>query len=106
MLAVGSSMSTKFDIYGSSPTQSEAFESNSRELKSADLRVLGFNSPFRHQPKNRVGRGLQRIRDSENPEQEKARDWACDALVTGKRPKQANCKAQPNFSGWMGSPRF
>src|SRR5205814_10517603 len=68
------------------------------------LAPWGFNSPSRHQHKSRVGRGLQHIRDSGNPGQEKARNWRCDAVVTGMRRTQANSNHNLTELSQLGSP--
>jgi hypothetical protein len=82
-----------------------------RRIKTASLKIRrpsglgGSTPPPGTNLKSRFGRGLQHIAHSENLNRNKPRIWACDAIVTGKRRRQANSNAQSNVLGGWGSPR-
>jgi hypothetical protein len=55
------------------------------------LAPWGFNSPSRHQPQSRVGRGSQPNYRREDLNRTNCREWACDAHVTGRAQSAAPC---------------
>ena len=64
------------------------------------LAPWGFNSPSRHHHQSRVGRGPNAYQRLRNPEQELARDWACDVLVTGRGRNQEHVAGGDSMTDW------